>query len=236
MSIDTGADAFEKNKRLISGNLSYSEVILGIVDILGFKSYIAKEDKESLNKLVRTICFEKIKKETYQPNTHFSLLSDTFIAYTESINYQGLYEIITALENIRIGLIENGLFVRGAIVTGNHFMQDDIMVSPAFINAHTIEEQICVYPRIVIDNELLKRLSIGNETRPQESELYSWITKDIDACHILFPFVGIDVFSLYLYDGYSMNSKDTISKPEQDEQKTVFLKSSRALSPKYMME
>jgi len=107
--------------------------------------------------------------------------------------YLAIIDIILALENFRIGLIEEGFFARGSIVKGEHFIKNDIMVSPAFIKAYEIEQNICIYPGIIIEESIAKEL-ISNSLF-QNDITYNklsgkTIILDFDSNYIIFPFIN----------------------------------------------
>jgi hypothetical protein len=159
------------------------------------------------------------------------LLSDTLIVYTEQVDdYSIILDLLFALDTFRTGLIEKGFFSRGAIVFGDNFIDKDIMVSPAFIEAYKIEEKICINPRLIISNCLAEKIIAdkvliakdyvlkNHEARHIKNKvvftnycnnmisiLSKLICKDEDSKYILYPFVGIDNIALYYFDKYKMN-------------------------------
>ena len=58
-----------------------------------------------------------------------------------------------AAAHVQLALADHGLFVRGGIAVGPHFMDKEIVFGPALIEAVKLEED-AIYPRIVLSHEV----------------------------------------------------------------------------------
>jgi hypothetical protein len=209
--IDNFTNSVEKWKSsLQSEDIKYTDVILGMVDILGFKSFINEFGEKAPKEMSSLIASRMIMNETFFNNLQYKILSDTLIVYTDKLDYGSLIDLIFALGNFRIGLIEKGFFTRGSIVKGEHFIKNDIMISPAFLKAYEIEQNIFIYPRIIIEEFLVKniinvdssKISIENKRISNKT-----IILDYDSNFIIYPFIDIDYISLYTFDDYIIGDK-----------------------------
>lgn len=141
-------------------------------DILGFKKIIedAENDKneETLNKLKITLnesvgilkMFSKIEKTTTM-KLNYKLFSDNLYAsfsYEEG-NLQSFSDaFIVAIIFARgyfSNMLDNKIPVRGAISFGNDYYDDTMIFSMALVKAYTLESEKAIFPRIIIDNELI---------------------------------------------------------------------------------
>jgi hypothetical protein len=210
---------------------------LGIIDILGFSDFLDKSKEMAPKKICQMIAQNLIPTETLFHRLKFKMLSDTLIVYSDKIDdYSIILEIIFALDTFRTGLIEKGFFSRGAVVFGDNFMDNDIMVSPAFIKAYEIEGKICNNPRIIIEDCLVEKMinnkdivirkylsshhkqNILNE-RNSFINLYNNLSyifdgilhRDYDSKYIIYPFIGISDIALYYFDNYIANPRATLS-------------------------
>lgn len=143
-------ESFLNNEKII-----YSDSLLGIVDILAFRSLV-NEYKENAPKIITEVfASEMMFTESMYKNLNFKILSDTLIIYSNDTHAITALNIINVIDNFCLGLLKKGYLTRGAIVKGKHFIENDIMISPAFIDAHEIEEKICIYPRVIIDENII---------------------------------------------------------------------------------
>ena len=141
-------------------------------DILGFKKIIenAENDKaeETLNKLKRTLSesvsilkmFTEVEKPTGM-KLNYKLFSDNLYAsfsYEEgnlqSFSDAFLVAIIFARSYFS-NMLSNKILVRGGISYGNDYYDDSMIFSMGLVKAYTIETEKAIFPRIVIDNELI---------------------------------------------------------------------------------
>lgn len=57
------------------------------------------------------------------------------------------------------------VLIRGAIVQGELYSENDVIFGPALTSAYMIEEKIARYPRIIASKELIERSDLDDETR-----------------------------------------------------------------------
>lgn len=48
-------------------------------------------------------------------------------------------------------MVRQGHFIRGGMTIGDIFIDDSMVFGPAIVQAHTLETEFAIYPRIVID-------------------------------------------------------------------------------------
>jgi hypothetical protein len=102
--------------------------------------------------------------------SHFQAFSDLIIRATE-INDKRLLADALSFECVILAnaqcreIFSSGILLRGAMCRGDLFIGDHATFGPALIDAHDIERDVAVFPRIVIDHELL-RTARKTATRP----------------------------------------------------------------------
>jgi hypothetical protein len=144
-------------------------------DILGFKELVKisindKGDKllfklkETINQSVETIqMLKKNNSYTYCELNH-KLFSDNLyvsFSYNESNHTSLCYAFILCIIFSRLyfeNMINNKFFIRGGISFGNDYSDENIIFSHALVKAYELESQKAIYPRILIDNDLLNLL------------------------------------------------------------------------------
>lgn len=135
----------------------YKKSIMGIVDILGFKNFVQKEKENSVKTVIEAIRDSiMLNKMAISTTVKYAILSDTIIVYSENVDSDNVFYVIHALGNLQLELLRHRFLCRGALVTAENYINNDIIVSEALIKAHLIEEKIAIYPRIIIDEEVIK--------------------------------------------------------------------------------
>ena len=79
---------------------------------------------------------------------------------------------------IQVQFLNHELLTRGAICSGSYFADDMMVWGTALVNAYKLEESIAIYPRVIIDPELVGELRL---TQP-DSQLRAkeWVVQDED--------------------------------------------------------
>ena len=85
---------------------------------------------------------------------------------------------------IQVQFLKHGLLTRGGIASGSYFVDDVLVWGTALVKAHGLENSIAVYPRIVVDPDLIGELDLANPnskfTKTQE-----WIEQDADGIFMI---------------------------------------------------
>jgi hypothetical protein len=63
-------------------------------------------------------------------------------------------------------LLMHNIYVRGGVSLGFHFENENTIFSKGLLNAHSIETKRALYPRIVVDNELINKIKLLIRDRP----------------------------------------------------------------------
>jgi hypothetical protein len=70
----------------------------------------------------------------------------------------GLIYLLSAVRQLALNLLGNGLLMRGAVAKGKLYHVGSVMFGPAFLNAYRIEHEIAKYPRIILSEEVFKEI------------------------------------------------------------------------------
>ena len=187
----------------------YMVCFLGIIDILGFSDFV--NNNENAVKLITEIISNSLFiNESQLEKISYKMLSDTLIVYTNENTQYALINLIFALENFSIKCLEKGFLSRGAVIQDKFYLDKDydIMVSPAFIEAYRLEENIACYPRILITNTvygfLMKNLEFRDDCFFIEKLKFvkDYIENDFDDFYVVRPFRNIDIIAKAIYPNY----------------------------------
>jgi hypothetical protein len=150
----------------------YEERYIAFIDILGFTSLVNRAEKDAslLEKLASILeevaTFTRIDVEmtsTSDPKIFFndmfrmSTFSDNIVISTK-INTVGLVLIAFISAMICNKFLHLGIFTRGAITKGKLIHTTEIVLGDGLIRAYNIYNTTSVYPRIILDNDIVKEM------------------------------------------------------------------------------
>lgn len=152
----------------------YEERIVSFVDILGFSQEICSAGNGELEavrskvKKFRSAFAEASfrKSEPFKPGVEtdngviFLQFSDCFIR-AKSMTVSPLhYELLSYVHGIA-DIVNQGFLVRGAVTHGDFYYDDNenVLISPAFIQAYRLESTEASSPRVIVDPKTLQALS-----------------------------------------------------------------------------
>lgn len=155
-------------------SIIYNQTYVAFLDVLGFKELVFKNNPESrgkldeyfniLNHVIRYIRGIEMKKDI-----GFIVISDSIIMTIPQGNTRD--EKLNSLRTICVatGLIQSELalldiWLRGGISSGNAYFnkQTNQIVGPAYINAYLLEENMAIYPRILLDSKVINELNFSS--------------------------------------------------------------------------
>lgn len=141
----------------MSGELSYHYV--AFLDILGFEEMVhhdcGKPASQSsyLPKLIRAHkrALECARRRAGAKVTQFSDSIALALPYSKT-DFIGIVELVAELQR---HLLDDFVLCRGGLSYGKHYSEDEFVFSHALIQAYRIERDRAVYPRVVVDDDLL---------------------------------------------------------------------------------
>jgi len=145
----------------------YGKYLLTYLDILGFRDLI-RESTTDPTKVDATIQILKLAKRhadiglnvrgraVAAETTNFS---DLIIRVRPLVDEEAIdwvnYELLI-LSAIQSEITcRYGILLRGGICINDLYMNDDMVFGPALVRAYELEDQVAVYPRIVIDPAII---------------------------------------------------------------------------------
>ncbi len=180
----------------------YSDRIVAFVDILGFEALVRRLDSEPElhNKLHQALAsIGSYKQSSLSENTAQSALEVS--VFSDSIVVSGTpndaRSVIWSVLHLQCSLLALAIPSRGGIARGHTVHTDEILYGVGFLNAYHLEQSAAVYPRVVIDPNLVGELDAGFRAM--------FLKQDADALWFVDPFaMGIlpGNSAALLEDGY----------------------------------
>jgi len=147
----------------LSENLTY--VYAALLDVLGYRNRLDDDRKRGSlsfkDELQRALdILTSINEVTY----NYQAISDTIILTCSQ--QDGFLEFMNTLKNIFISFLKEELFIRGGVAYSQHFKSMHITYSHAVALAYEIESKTSIFPRVVIDHNIILMLESSQENHP----------------------------------------------------------------------
>lgn len=153
----------------------YTECYVAFLDMLGFKKLIEDSSCEEIAEIFTKHLNTSPLRGAYLGNDIFILkdtinklkakvMSDSICFYIDVNVTNALLCIIMSCINFQYELYKNkiSIFIRGAIVRGHLYAEEDIIFGPGLTQAYLLEKNNAKYPRIILTKETLKFLNGKN--------------------------------------------------------------------------
>jgi hypothetical protein len=152
--------------------MKYEDRVVAFIDILGFKQLVSGtlsgNDLDNVDKIQDLIdAYDSINQILFpenfvdefidipRRNRNVSIFSD---AIAISFKVESDSEVFDTLDDIKLiimSLVDHGILCRGGIVRGKLIHTDDYIFGPALVEAYTLESEVAVYPRVILDREIV---------------------------------------------------------------------------------
>jgi Neuraminidase (sialidase) len=154
--------------------LNYEKSYVAFLDVLGFKQLVyskKQEDKEKIELYLKTVSevlngFKRIPSKKIIGSI---VISDSIILTvpfgdnkTEQIF--NLRQLCIAILSLQRKLLVRDIWIRGAISYGDTYFDNvnNQIVGSAYVDAYLLEEKMAKYPRVILDNRIIKELNCHN--------------------------------------------------------------------------
>jgi hypothetical protein len=139
-------------------NPVYEQKVVFFYDILGWKSEVesAGKEPEKLGDLRRLILQHvRLLRLPVQSPVNVSTFSDNVVI--SSIPHRDVTPyFLREMATLQLMTMSLGFLMRGGITVGDIIHDEEVVFGPALIRAHELESKIAVYPRIVVDEQVLR--------------------------------------------------------------------------------
>lgn len=139
-----------------------------LLDVLAYRQLLDR-DRESgrldfQNKLSDALrIFESVNEAVFRSQA----ISDTIIITCG--DHSHFPEFLELLRSVFVAFLRQGLLVRGGIAYSRHFQSNHLTYSHAVAKAYELESIVAVYPRIVLDKNVVDMYEVGTDLPPIRS-------------------------------------------------------------------
>jgi hypothetical protein len=217
----------------------YEESLVTYLDILGFKNLIdhSAKDPTKVTRIIE-ILYEFQRQSslgtTYKSATattqYFSDLIIRAVSLGPDVNLSRPIDTeCLAVAGIQCKLlINNEVLIRGGICSEQFYMEQGFAFGPALVKSYHLAERIAVYPRIIIDRNLIARQDLDGLM-----PLYgTYVTRGDDGAYFLdYLMIGC-LFQVNLFPKYENREIVLAKHKERVEEKLIELKGDERLRQK----
>jgi len=144
---------------------------VAFLDILGFSEMVAHDCNGPSAKAVYLPILLRAHKTAFEQALRFTGAKVT--QFSDSILLAHPYDrdkftdVVENVANLQRTLLEDGILSRGGLSYGKHFSDEEFIFSHALIRAYKIEQERAIFPRVVVDDDLLDLIKpLAREQRP----------------------------------------------------------------------
>lgn len=196
----------------------YEDRVVAYIDVLGFKNQIKstiyeneENDQETQRiyeaySIIRSIwnldSNDSIIKKTLK-SKKVSIFSDSIVVSFKVTDQSGLFFMLLELMWLIMQLVSKKIFCRGAICYGKLYHTNKMIFGPALIEAYNTESKAALYPRIVLDESVIRICAkYGmNKFSDEKKSIQELLAKDTDGMYYIEYFSKVQSeFDNTIYD------------------------------------
>ncbi|NQU61529.1 MAG: hypothetical protein HQ512_10405 [Rhodospirillales bacterium] len=188
--IDRAAQQIEAERKQeeFRNSINYQQRYVAFLDILGWSEAIEKSqnDPEFLKDLgVSLKIFDVLQSQAKWMQEHLQELASSqrwdtspdharithfsdCVVLSDSPDSRGMHSLLMNVSSICSHFLTRGFFVRGGIVLGELFHNENSVFGPALIEAYRLESQEAKYPRVILEKRLAEAWGQGQEYHGQD--------------------------------------------------------------------
>jgi hypothetical protein len=188
----------------------YEDRVLAFIDILGFSHSVSKtmengvenpNETTKISNLLKNVDFHlNFDKEHFDGTPYNSKIvnqfSDTIIISYSMTQEAGIFNIVTDISFLSASALQSGFLLRGAIVCDKIYHTEERIFGPALIKAYEMEKHLAIYPRIILDDNIIdiaKSYPISHHDPETEIKFIEhFILKDFDGLNYINYFNAIE--------------------------------------------
>ena len=143
---------------------------VSLLDVLGYKNKInddRQNGKEDFKQKLESAL--SILNGINETEISYQAISDTIIVSTHPS--ASFAEFLRTLVRVHRSFLKNGLFIRGGISFAPHFKSGPLTYSHALPIAYEIEQKQAIYPRVVIDKNIIAMMRPGEKLESDMREI-----------------------------------------------------------------
>lgn len=180
--------------------MNYQDRIVCFLDILGFREHIAasvcSDGNDSVKKISELAAvFESIQRildmdcPENRPDAEVTQFSDSVVISFPTYAESGVFDALFGVMLVQINLVLRGYLCRGGISRGQLIHTPTMLFGPAMIEAYTLESQAALYPRVILDVEIINAGVAAHACHHlpdhEQQSILSLLKRDLDGMYYI---------------------------------------------------
>ena len=138
---------------------------VALLDVLAYKEHLVNDRREGSftfrdDLSAALTVFDTVNESVFGVQA----ISDTIVLTCSS--HDQFTEFLGLLREVFVAFMRQGLLVRGGVAYGKHFQSNRLTYSHAIARAYDLESSRAVYPRIVVDENIIQMYEGGTGLTP----------------------------------------------------------------------
>lgn len=175
------------------------------LDILGFSNMIDEYDEDLTSTVLQDIqeafqiSIQTIETNDNTPNKEvlkhlsYQLFSDcvsiSIPYFDREDDFLSNFNLISAfIRGFQLNMMMKGFFVRGGLSIGSYYSDKHMIFSKGLVNAYLLESKKAIYPRVLIDKNILEKLGKYQKSRITYYGINDYLLCDWENYVFLNPF------------------------------------------------
>lgn len=143
---------------------------VALLDVLGYRSKIeADRQRASEDFKTKLEAALQVLSGLNETEISYQAISDTIIIASHP--NAPFAHLLKTLKRVHLAFLQQGLFLRGGVAFAPHFKSGPITYSHALPVAYQLEQKQAVYPRIVIDSNIIQMFAEGEKLSAEASDV-----------------------------------------------------------------
>lgn len=216
----------KKNKK-IKNKYKTHKALIAYFDILGYKEIVKSKDTsqelliEIINDITETVYDTKVFTQKGYSKWNVYSFSDNYaivVNYLEEGLVIELENLIYILRTIQCEFISlYSIIIRGSITHGMIYLGDKFIYGEGLIRAYEIENSIAIYPRIIVDADLINECLMYVKNYSKKSVTLNGVTYNPNDINEFNMFKMFSRFYMFDSDEADKKEVDDFLKDRKDE-------------------
>lgn len=180
--------------------------IVAFIDILGFKKMINNYDEnqksstllQDLNTTLKEVIDSTVKIWNSNESNYdfvgfeYKIFSDNICLsvpfFDSKIDFElNLGIVLNIVKNFQFQMLSKNYLIRGGISIGSYYSNDHMIFSGGLVDAYTLESKHAIYPRVLIDEKIISKLSITLDNKALKNTI---LFSNADQLYFVNPFLN----------------------------------------------
>ena len=142
---------------------SYKQRYVAFVDILAYRQFVLRLRANKRNVEAHRKMLEKLHRPpnfgTFaggkRADVRAQSISDA-VAISTEVSLEGFFHLSMSLDMLTLDLLAKGFFVRGALVKGHVYHDENMIFGEGLVRAVNLEAEVSRYPRILVERAVVR--------------------------------------------------------------------------------